>query len=553
MYNLDLLNARLYNNLLNTITEHKSFRKGVAGFSIATGISRITGLLREMVMAQLFGAGFAKDAFEVAFRIPNLLRDFFAENALSASFVPVFVDKMQHSDKRELWRFANNLFNTLLVIVGVVVALGVVFSPQIVSVIGHGFKAVPGKLELTTLLNRVLFPFLLFISLSAWCAGVLNSHNSFFLPALSSSFFNVLSIAGAYLTYSYWISKGLDPVLGMALGGMAGAFLQFLVPYIAVWTKGYRFSPYMNWRSADLARVLKLWGPVIIGLSLVEVQVAVDTFLAALLEQGSVSWLSYAYRIMHLPLGIFGTAVGTVSLPLYSKLFSSGDTYLMASSLKRSLRMVSLLLIPISVFIAGFAEPIVRVIYQRGNFSAIDTSCTAQAVVFYILGIWAASSAKNLSGAFYAMRNSKTPMFVNLASVGLNVCLNLLIAFVILKERQFRGFAIATSISYFFSMTLMMIILKRKLAVWNASDHILFGLRTLVASVLSGLPIYLCYRFALLPQLAGKLGQSSPWLAGFWGTLLVVALGFVLFILLYFLIGSLFGIKEFRDIVKRSQ
>ncbi len=202
----------------------------MAGFSAATGLSRLTGLAREVVMAALFGAGFAKDAFEIAFRIPNLLRDFFAENALSASFVPVFVGKMKGEDRRDLWQLGNNLFYTLIIIVGALVALGMIFSPQIVSVIAHGFKAVPGKIELTVLLNRILFPFLVFISLSAWSAGVLNAHNRFFIPAVSPAFFNICSIAAAYLTYSFWVSRGLNPVIGMAVGGLVGVFLQFLVP-----------------------------------------------------------------------------------------------------------------------------------------------------------------------------------------------------------------------------------------------------------------------------------------------------------------------------------
>lgn len=493
-------------------------------------------------MAQLFGAGMARDAFEIAFRIPNLLRDFFAENALAASFVPVFVDKMQGDDRRDLWRLTNNLFNTLLLIVGGLVILGVIFSPQIVSVIGHGFKQVPGKIELTVILNRILFPFLLFISLSAWSAGVLNAHNRFFLPAVSSGFFNLCSIAVAYATYSFWTSKGLDPIIGMAAGGIAGVFLQFLVPYIAVWTKGYRYRPYLNWRSQDLGRVLKLWGPVVIGLGLVNIQAAVDTFIAGLFQQGSVSWLSYAYRIMHLPQALFGAAVGTVSLTLFSKQRAEGNLEGFAGSLKRSLRTVSILQIPTLLFIIAFAQPIIRVVFQRGEFTPLDTDYTAQALVFYIAGIWASSTVRTLVPAFYAFRDSRTPMFVNLGSVLLNVGLNLLLAFLVFRERQFRAFPIATTACSFFSMILLMAILKRRLPAWKAGDHPVYGLRVIAAAAIALAPVYLGYRFYFIDRVEG-----------FWLTLLMLAVAFVLFAGLYYAFARLFRIREIAEILKRPR
>lgn len=492
-------------------------------------------------MAALFGAGFAKDAFEMAFRIPNLLRDFFAENALSASFVPVFVEKMQSEDRRDLWRLANNLFNTLLIIVGALVILGVIFSPQIVSVIAHGFKGVPGKIELTTLLNRVLFPFLLFISLSAWAAGVLNAYNRFFLPAVSSALFNIGSIALAYTTYRFWVNQGLDPIIGMAVGGLLGVFCQFLLNYMAVWFLGYRYRPYLDWRSIDLWKVIKLWGPVVLGLGLVEIQVAVDTFLAALLEQGSISWLNYAYRVMHLPLALFGAAVGTVSLTLFSKQRAVGDLKGLASSIKNSLRTISVLLMPILLFFIAFARPIISVIYQRGEFTSLDTSYTAQALMLYVAGIWAAASVRTLAGAFYAFRNSKTPMFVNLTSVVLNISLNVTLAFFVLQTRRFRAFAFATSFCSFFSMTVLMILLKRKLPGWKAGDHPLYALLVVLASVLAIAPVYLAWRFYFLNIVSG-----------FWQNLLLVSASFVLAAGLFYLFARLFGLKEITGFLKRK-
>ncbi|MBD3286459.1 murein biosynthesis integral membrane protein MurJ, partial [candidate division WOR-3 bacterium] len=488
-----------------------------------------------------FGAGMAADAFIVAFRIPNLLRDFFAENALSASFIPVFVEKMQGGNRRDMWRFSNNLFNTLLIVVGVIVAAGVVFSPQVVSVIAGGYRSDPEKFNLTVRLTRILFPFLLFISLAAWSQGVLNAHDRFFLPAVSPAFFNLLSIAGALIAWRFAASLGLKyEIVGLAVGGMVGVFLQFLIPYIFVWGKGYRYRPYINWRSRALGKVLRLWIPVVIGLGLFEIQAAVDTLLATLLEEGSVSWLYYAYRIMHLPLAIFGAAVGTVSLPLFSRLREQGKFNEFASSLKRSLRTVSVLLIPVALFMIAFSLPITRVIFQHMAFTPRDTSYTSQALVFYVAGIWAASSVRTLVPAFYAFRKPVVPMLVNLGSVILNISMNLILAFVVFQVRQFRAFAIATTTCSFLSMIVLMIILKRRLPGWKALDHPLFGLRSAAAGFLAILPVYLSYRLYFINVVEG-----------FWFALLMLAAAFAVFVLLYYIFARLFGIKEILTILKR--
>ncbi len=511
-------------------------------------------------MAALFGAGFAKDAFEMAFRIPNLMRDFFAENALSASFVPVFVEKMGEKNRRDMWNLANNLFNTLLIIVGVLVVVGIALAPEFVPLLGHGFKSVSGKLELTILLNRILFPFLIFISLSAWAAGILNAHNRFFLPALSSALFNLGSVALAFFTYNFWVSKGLEPIIGMAFGGVVGVFLQFILNFIAVRATGYRYRPYVNWKSPDLWKVLKLWGPVVLGLALIEIQVAVDIFLAALLEQGSISWLNYAYRVMHLPLALFGAAIGTVSLTLFSKLKTQGKLEELALSIKRSLRSISILLIPTLLFFIAFANPIIRVIYQRGEFSVMDTAYTAQALIFYVAGIWAASSIRTLAGAFYAYRNSVTPMLVNLSSVVLNISLNLLLAFLVFKQRQFRAFAIATTACSFFSMSVLMILLARRIRQWNGWDHIIYGIRTTVAAGLALAPVYGLYRFYLFDKLKHlsmnvRIFGASYTLSGdaFLPTILMLTAGFFLFAGFYFVTARIFGLKEFAQIIRRER
>ncbi len=289
-----------------------------------------------------------------------------------------------------------------------------------------------------------------------------------------------------------------------------------------------------------------------IGLGLVEIQAAVDTFLAALLEEGSVSWLTYSYRVMHLPLALFGAAVGTVSLPLFSRLRAENNLEGLAASVQRSLRTISVLLIPTLLFFICFARPIIQVIYQRGEFSALDTDYTARALMFYVAGIWAAASVRTLSGAFYAFRDSRTPMFINLGSVCLNITLNLLLAFVVFSTMRFRAFAIATSTCSFFSMGLLVLLLKRrKLAGWNAWDHPAYALKITGLALASLAPVYLGYRFLLRPVIEDGLPAQWAWLSGFWGSLLILAAGFGLFVLLFWGLASLFRIKEIKSILRR--
>ncbi|UCC11753.1 MAG: murein biosynthesis integral membrane protein MurJ, partial [candidate division WOR-3 bacterium] len=292
--------------------------RGVRAFTIGTAISRVLGLVRESVFAFLFGAGFSTDAFNAAFRIPNLMRDLFAETALSAAYIPV-LSEIQQKSRDEQNRLASNIFLILFIVVGIVVAVGMLLSPLLVRIITYGFGAVPNKLALTSQLTAVMFPFLLFIALAAWAMGYLNTEKEFFVPSVAPAFFNIISIAIPVILYTYFTQRGMDPIFGMAIGVTAGGLMQFMIQIPRLYRSGFRFHLYLNFRDPNIKRIFLLFIPVAFGLAASRINITVDLFLISFLQERSMTWLNYAFRVMHLPLGLFGIAVGTVALPTISQ------------------------------------------------------------------------------------------------------------------------------------------------------------------------------------------------------------------------------------------
>lgn len=509
----------------------REFERRVGSFTWGTTISRVLGLSREAVFAHLFGVGFATDAFNVAFRIPNLLRDLFAESALSAAFVPVFVDKLAAKQRTDVWRFASNLLTGIVCFIGLVVIAGILTSPGLVRVIGFGFGQVPGKLGLTTSLTRIIFPFLLWVALAAWAMGILNSLGGFFLPALAPGCFNLISILVALGSYGWLRSKGMEPILGMAWGVMLGGLAQFLVQLPPLFARGFRYSPRLNLNDTALRRVFRLWVPLSIGFAAARLNVAVDTFLASLLEQGSITYLNYGYRVMHLPLGLFGVAVGSVALPELSHRLAAGDRDGAKRTLDRALRMVGVLTIPTSILLIALANPICGLIYQHGRFTPLDTHFTAQALALYSLGIWATAATRSVAAAFYALKDTKTPTWVGLGVIGLNAGLNL----ALMGPLRFRAFALTTSICAFINLFLLWRLLGRRLELPTHSFS--SALRILLLSLIGGAGAWAWA--ALLPHPVGTMGLLTQ-ISG--GGLIGLA-GFYLF-------SRLLGIPEVDEALK---
>jgi putative peptidoglycan lipid II flippase len=509
--------------------------KGVRSFSIGTALSRVTGLIRESVGAHLFGAGAAWDAFNVAFRIPNLLRDLFAETALSAAFVPVLTaEKAKSKDAQN--RLASNIFNVLFLVTGAVSLAGLFLAPALAKGIAFGFGKVPGKIDLTAQLTAVLFPFLLFVSLGAWAMSYLNTEKSFFVPSVAPAMFNLFSILVPVLTYGWYVARGKQPIFGMAVGVLVGGLMQFLIQMPLVRKKGFRYSPFLSFRDPQFRRVMALFIPVAIGLAGPRINVLVNTILVTPLKQGSVSWLTYAFRIMHLPLGLFGIAVGTVALPSFSRLVLNDDVVAVRSTLTDSLKMVLFLTVPTSALIAFLARPITRVVYQRGHFTAADTIAVAGALVLYTLGIPFMSGLRNVAAVFYAYKDAKTPMIASLASVALTILLNVSLMGVL----GFMIFPLSTSLAAVLNVWILFAILPKKIGEFELGPLGRYCLILTTASVLSGAAAWALN--GLFARFAG---------ASFWAVLASVIVCGGAALVLFYAMCLLLGLGEAKTYLRR--
>jgi putative peptidoglycan lipid II flippase len=512
--------------------------RGVRSFTIGTAISRVMGLVREIVLSHLFGAGFAMDAFNAAFRIPNFLRDLFAENALSAAFVPVLTsEKSKGKDAENL--FASNIFNTLLIVVGAVSIAGIFLSPWLAKFIAFGFKVIPGKLELTGKLTAIMFPFLLFIALGAWAMSYLNTEGAFFVPSLAPSFFNVFSILTPVALFAYLKSRGINPIYGLALGVMVGGLMQFGVQVPRLYQRGFRYKLYINFRNPEFLRVMALFLPVVIGLSGERINVLVNTMLITRLQEGSLSWLNYAFRIMHLPLGMFGIAVGTVALPTFARMIANGSRDMIPRTLNDSLKMVLFLTIPSSALIAFLASPITSLIYEHGRFTAADTAATASILVLYMLGVPFVSILRNVAGVFYACKDARSPMLASFASVAVNLALNLSLMNVL----GYRAFPLSASIAAVVNIAILFLQLPRKIGAFPLGGLAVYSLRLAVASTLSGAAAYGV--FLVVPSTLSLAGAS------FLAKLAGVVLGAAVALPVFYVASRILGISEVRSYTKR--
>ncbi|MGH7819575.1 MAG: murein biosynthesis integral membrane protein MurJ [Candidatus Binatia bacterium] len=458
-----------------------SLRRAAGGIGLAVLASRVLGLVREVVFTTFFGAGRELDAFIAAFRIPNLLRDLFAEGALSAAFVSTFSRKLDREGEPAAWRLASLVLNDLVLVVGAIVAAGIVFSPAVVAVVAPGFQEDPAKFDLTVSLTRLLFPFLVFVTLAAVAMGVLNARSVFAVPASASSFFNLGSIVGgvgfAWLLAPDYVEAVLRMIaggggavgaeeapaalVGMALGTLLGGALQFLVQVPSLRRVGFRHRRVAGFRDPGVREVLRLMGPATIGIAAVQVNVVVNTIFASSLGNGPVSWLSVAFRLMYLPIGMFGVALGTVVLPSVSRAASRNDLAAFREKIAEALELLLVLCVPAAVGLAVAAEPIVGLIYEHGRFDAADTRAAALALAAYAVGLTGYAAIKILGPAFYALGDARVPMAVSVASVALNLALNWTAVRVL--RLGHGGLALSTSLVALWNAALLFVCLRRRI------------------------------------------------------------------------------------------
>ncbi len=465
--------------------------------SAAVFVSRISGLVRTMIMARLFGAGEAYDAFLLGFRIPNLTRDLFAEGALSSAFVPTFTQYLATKGKREAAELSNLVATALTLVVGGMCVLGVIFAPQLVWLLASGFARVPGKFELAVSLTRVMFPFLLLVALSAQAMGVLNAMNQFGIPAISSTWFNVGSVAFG-LGFGYTVGRwtGMSLVTSMAWGVVFGGAVQWLFQVPSLYRSGIRYRPRIDFAHPGLRNILRLMGPAILGNAAVQINVLVNTNFASSITDsagrvinGPVSWLSYAFRFMQLPLGLFGVAIASATLPAISRSAALRQMDEFRRTLARSLGMVLLLTVPSSVGLAVLGHSMIGAVYQWGRFRAADTRQTALALACYALGLAGYASIKILAPAFYALNDARTPMLVSLASILINLAAAA--TMVKLAGLGHLGLALSTSTVALFGSVALFVVLRGRIHGLHGRALAASLAKILAASAGMGLACYL--------------------------------------------------------------
>jgi putative peptidoglycan lipid II flippase len=466
--------------------------------SVAVAVSRLTGLVREMVMANLFGAGFAQDSFLLGFRIPNLSRDLFAEGALSSAFVPTFTTSLVKGTKIQSGELANLVTSAIIVIVGSVCLLGMWLAPQLVWLLAPGFASVPGKFELAVHLTRIMFPFLLLIALAAQATGMLNSHGSFGIPAIGSIFFNIGSVGfGLLIGYLIGPHVGLAPIEGMAYGVVVGGALQFGWQRLKLHTLGYRFRFVWNWSHPGLRRISGLMLPAIIGNLAGQANLIINTSFASQLydpvrgHDGPVSWLGYAMRFVQVPLSLFGVAFASAMLPSVARSAATNNFNEFRKTLARSLGMVFLLTIPSSLLLITLGQPLIGAVYQSGHFNAYDTAQSALALSCYSLGLVAFTSARVLSPAFYALSDARTPMLISVFSIAVNLALPLL--FLRVWHMGFEALALTTACAVGMECLCLAECLRRKLGGLEGRYLLACFLRVALASAAMALPLYLLH------------------------------------------------------------
>ncbi|MCX8043626.1 MAG: murein biosynthesis integral membrane protein MurJ [Desulfobacterota bacterium] len=437
----------------------KTIARSAGTVSIAVFASRIFGLVREQVFAALFGAGFAFDAFVVAFRIPNLLRDLFAEGALSAAFVTVFTDYRTKKGQEETWQLARTVMTAAVLITGAIAVIGAICSGWIVSIMAPDFSRVPGKHSLTTLMTCIMFPFLTLVSLASIVMGILNTFGVFFIPALSSSFFNVGSILTGVALYFVVPLIGLHPIVGMAIGVLCGGLMQLGVQLPALRAQGFRFRPVVNFADAGLRRIGRLMIPAIIGLSATEINIFVNTFFASSCPEGSVSWLNYAFRVLMFPIGLVGVSLSIATMPVVARHASKGDVQQLRDAYVSSTVLSLLFSVPATFGLIFLAASIIRVIFEHGNFTALDTVNTAQALIFYSIGLFAYAGLKIIVPVFYALNKTRYPVIGSF----IGVVMNIVIVLATLRLFQHRAIALSTSLCIIANFIFLVAALYREL------------------------------------------------------------------------------------------
>ena len=496
--------------------------RAVGAIGLATLASRILGYARDIVLARAFGAGALTDAFFVAFRIPNLLRRLLAEGALSTAIIPVFSETLAERGPAPFARMVRAVTGVGIAVLCAVCALGMLLAPFIVTIMAPGWRADAGLFALAVTLTRVMFPYLLLVGLAALAMGALNTHHRFFTAALAPALLNVGMIAAVF-GLAGWMRP---PIMALAVGVLLGGLGQLLVQLPELHRLGVPLLPALDWSHPALGRIARRLWPAVFSLAAVQVTVVVNTLLASLLRGGTVSYLYYADRVMEFPLGVFGIALATAALPGMSAQAARGEHVALRSTLGFSLRLSAFITVPAAAGLVTLGGPIVRLLFQRGEFGAPEALYTAQALVGYAIGLPAFSATRLAAQTFYALGDTRTPVLVGFASVTANV----IFALALMWPLEHVGLALASSLSSYVNLLGLCWLLRRRLGALGAGEISRSLARTLGAS--AGLILW-C------------LGPAAALGGGAAGTMAALAGG----VIVYAGVAAMLRAPELRDLL----
>ena len=481
-----------------TEQQNQSVTRAAGVVSIAVMVSRILGLARETAIGYYFPSKVSADTFYLAFRIPNFLRDMFGEGILSKAFITTFLATEAEDGEEAAWNLTNRIFNlTFLVLLGIT-ALGIIFAPVLVDVLARdnfdrnldtiehfGFD---NKIELAIYLTQLMFPYLLFVSFAAIAMGLLNSKGRFGIPACASTFFNVSSLAVGIGGYYLCPLVEIHPVTGMAIGVIVGGIAQFLIQVPSMSRVGFRYRPLLSLRDPRVLQVVHLIGPAVLGVAAVQVNLLTNTFFITS-DAGWLTWISRAYRVMHLPIGIFGVAISTVALPQLARLATAGETENFRNALSYALRLMLVLTIPAGIGLMVLSEPICRLLYEWGVTVEEDTIETARLLLVYAFGLCGFSTLKIVTDGFYAHKDIRAPVIVSICAVVLNICLNYLFIYRELFLEP-RAVVFSTVLTVTLNCAVLLLLLRLKVGRLGLRSLISLMLKILTASVVMG---FICW------------------------------------------------------------
>ena len=510
--------------------EKKRITKAAGLMSIATFISRLLGYIKDMILAVFFGATGLSDTFFVAFRIPNLLRELFAEGSMSSAFIPVMTEYQTKQGVEEAKRLVGITFTFILIFVGLICIMGIIFSPTIVTVIAPGFLSMPEKFSLTVLLTRLMFPFLLFISLAALAMGALNTRRIFFIPALAPAMLNITIIIIVLML----APRMKQPIVAVAIGVALGGFIQFAFQLTSFFRNGYSLRPEYDFRHPGLKKMSILILPATMGMAVAQMNIFVSTILASYLSEGSITYLYYSMRLIQFPIGIFGVAMGMAVLPTLSEHAVKGEYEKLRDDFSFALRLLFFITIPAMAGLIALREPIVNILFQRGNFDYAATTGTAQALLFYSFGIWAIVGVRVVTASFYSMQDTRTP--VKIAAVALIT--NIIFSLILMKPLKHSGLAFANAIASSVNFIFLFYLLRKRLQRIDARKILRSFVKISFASVLMGIIGWILLHGELWRQ-SGRSIEKAGYLLG----TIIVCAG------LYFFVSYLLKSEEMEYMI----